>query len=197
MPIYISMLRGINVGGHKRVKMDELRKSFEGLGFEQVQTYIQSGNVVFKAGKLSTPKLSKRIEEAILRDFGFPVSVISRSSDELAAVIEGNPFLKERSLDKEKIDKEKLDKEKIDLERLHVMFLSEAPALAALKKLGELTAAPDQLRSIDREIYFYLPNGVSGSVLMKSPVDRILAVVTTTRNWRTVNSLHQMCRDCR
>jgi uncharacterized protein (DUF1697 family) len=196
MPIYTSMLRGINVGGHKRVKMDELRKSFETLGFEQVQTYIQSGNVVFKAGKVSTLKLSKRIEEAILRDFRFPVSVISRSSDELAAVIEGNPFLKERSLDKEKIDKEKFDKEKIDLERLHVMFLSEAPALAALKKLGELTAAPDQLRPIDREIYFYLPNGVSGSVLMKSPVDRILAVVTTTRNWRTVNSLHQMCRDC-
>jgi uncharacterized protein (DUF1697 family) len=197
MPIYISMLRGINVGGHKRVKMDELRKSFETLGFEQVQTYIQSGNVVFKAGKLSTLKLSKRIEEAILRDFGFPVSVISRSSDELAAVIEGNPFLKERGIDKEKLDKEKIDKEKIDLERLHVMFLSEAPALAALKKLGELTAAPDQLRPIDREIYFYLPNGVSRSVLMKSPVDRILAVVTTTRNWRTVNSLHQMCRDCR
>jgi uncharacterized protein (DUF1697 family) len=187
MPIYISMLRGINVGGHKRVKMDQLRKSFETLGFEQVQTYIQSGNVVFKAGKLSTPKLSKRIEEAILRDFGFPVSVISRSGDELAAVIEGNPFLKERSL----------DKEKIDLERLHVMFLSEAPAPAALKKLAELTAAPDRFHCGDREIYFYLPNGVSGSVLMKSPVDRILAVVTTTRNWRTVNSLHQMCRDCR
>ncbi len=77
------------------------------------------------------------------------------------------------------------------------MFLSEAPAPAALKKLSDLTAAPNQCRSVDREIYFYLPNGVSQSVLMKSPVDRILAVVTTTRNWRTVNSLHQMCRDCR
>ena len=181
MPIYISMLRGINVGGHKRIKMDKLRASFEALGFEQVKTYIQSGNVVFKASKLSTVALSKRIEENIISDFGFSVSVISRSSDEMAAAIERNPFLKERGIDHEK---------------LHVMFLSEAPAPAAFKKLADLTAAPNQCRSVDKEIYFYLPNGVSQSVLMKSPVDRILAVVTTTRNWRTVNSLHQMCQDC-
>jgi uncharacterized protein (DUF1697 family) len=182
MPVYISMLRGINVGGHKRIKMDKLRASFEALGFEQVKTYIQSGNVVFKTKKTSTSLLSGKIEEKILSDFGFPVSVISRSSDEMAGTIESNPFLKESGIDQEK---------------LHVMFLSEAPAPAALKKLSDLTAAPNRCRSVDREIYFYLPNGVSGSVLMKSPVDRILAVVTTTRNWRTVNSLHQMCRDCR
>ncbi len=182
MPIYVSMLRGINVGGHKRIKMDQLRRSFEDLGFEQVQTYIQSGNVVFKAGKLSTVKLCNKIEKQILSDFGFPVPVISRSIDEMTKTIEGNPFLSERGVDQEK---------------LHVMFLSEAPAPAALKKLADLTAAPDQCRASGREIYFYLPNGVSQSVLMKSPVDRILSVVTTTRNWKTVNSLHQMCQDCR
>jgi uncharacterized protein (DUF1697 family) len=181
MPTYISMLRGINVGGHKRIKMEQLRKSFEGLGLERVQTYIQSGNVVFKTGKFSTLKLSKRIEDAILRDFGFPVSVISRSSDEMAATIERNPFLEEQGIAQEK---------------LHVTFLSGVPTPAALKKLADLTAAPDQLRCFEREIYFYLPNGVSHSVLMKSPVDRILSVITTTRNWKTVNSLHQMCRDC-
>jgi uncharacterized protein (DUF1697 family) len=181
MSIYISMLRGINVGGHKRIKMDDLRKSFEALRFEQVKTYIQSGNVVFKTRKTSTSVLSQRIEEKIAGDFGFSVSVISRSSDEMVRTIERNPFLNERS---------------IDPERLHVMFLSDAPAPAALKKLSDLTAPPDQCRSLGSEIYFYLPNGVSGSVLMKSPLNRILAVVTTTRNWRTVNSLHQMCRDC-
>jgi uncharacterized protein (DUF1697 family) len=182
VPIYISMLRGINVGGHKRIKMDKLRASFEALGFEQVKTYIQSGNVVFKGGKLSTLKLSERIEERILNDFGFPVSVISRSSDEMAKTIAGNPFLKERGIDHDK---------------LHVMFLSDSPAPSALKKLADLAATPDQCRSSDREIYFYLPNGVSQSVLMKSPVDRILAVVTTTRNWKTVNGLHQTCQDYR
>jgi uncharacterized protein (DUF1697 family) len=85
----------------------------------------------------------------------------------------------------------------IDPEKLHVMFLSEAPTLAALKKLAGLTKSPDQFRCADRELYFYLPNGMSQSVLMKSPIDRILSVVTTTRNWRTVNALHQMCQDSR
>jgi uncharacterized protein (DUF1697 family) len=180
MPVYISMLRGINVGGHKLIKMEKLRALFEDLGFEQIKTYIQSGNVVFKTKRTSTFVLSRRIEEKIASDLGLSVSVISRSSDELTQAIARNPFLKESGIDQEK---------------LHVMFLSDAPAPAALKRLSDLTAAPDQCRSIDREIYFYLPNGVSGSVLMKSPVDRILAVVTTTRNWRTVNSLHQMCQD--
>jgi uncharacterized protein (DUF1697 family) len=182
MPIYISMLRGINVGGHKRIKMDQLRQSFEVLGFNQVRTYIQSGNVVFKTGKSSTSKLSKRIEERILNDFGFSVSVISRTADEMETTIANNPFLKESGIDPEK---------------LHVMFLSDAPPPTALKKLADLTASPNQCRCFDRGIYFYLPNGVSNSVLMKSPVDRILSVVTTTRNWRTVNTVHQMCRDCR
>jgi uncharacterized protein (DUF1697 family) len=187
MPIYIAMLRGINIGPHKRIKMDDLRKSLEDLGFEQVQTYIQSGNVVFKTKKTSTTVLSKRIEEKIISDFGFSASVISRSSDEIVKAIERNPFLNPRGSANEKIDPEKL----------HVMFLSEVPPTAAVEKLSSLIAAPDQCRSIDREIYFYLPNGVSGSILMKKPVDRILAVVTTMRNWRTVNSLHHMCQDCR
>jgi uncharacterized protein (DUF1697 family) len=185
MPIYISMLRGINIGPHKRIKMDDLRKSFEALGFEQAQTYIQSGNVVFKTKKTPTSILSKRIEERIVTDFGFSVSVISRSGDEIAKTIDCNPFLNDRGSANENIDPGKL----------HVMFLSDVPAPSALKKLSELIEAPDQCRSVDREIYFYLPNGVSGSILMKKPADRILAVVTTMRNWRTVNSLHQTCKD--
>lgn len=182
MAVYASMLRGINIGPHKRVKMDRLRESFEALGFERVKTYIQSGNVVFKAGKLSPDRLSKKIEERILKDFGFPVSVISRTADEMGSMIADNPFLKEPGIDRE---------------RLHVMFLSEAPAPAAVTKLAEVTLLPDQCRCSDREIYFYLPNGVSQSVLWKSPVDRILSVITTTRNWKTVNSLHEMCEGCR
>ena len=182
MPIYISLLRGINVGAHKRIKMEQLRASFEALGLDQVKTYIQSGNVIFKAAKLSPSKLSKQIEERILSDFGFPVSVVSRTVDEMAKTIGNNPFLKERGVDQEK---------------LHVMFLSEAPAAAALKKLVELTAAPDQSRCLGREIYLYLPNGAGESSLMKSSLDRVLSVVTTTRNWRTVNAIHQMCRECR
>jgi uncharacterized protein (DUF1697 family) len=176
------MLRGINVGGHKRIKMDKLRQSFEALGFEQVKTFIQSGNVVFTAGKLATSTLSKKIEKKIFDDFGFPASVVTRTHAELSQVIEHNPFLNNSAINRE---------------MLHVTFMSEAPAAAALKKLAEVTTAPDQSRCCGREIYLYLPNGVSKSFWMKTPIDRLLSVVTTTRNWRTVNSLHQMCQDCR
>jgi uncharacterized protein (DUF1697 family) len=182
MPIYISLLRGINVGGNKRIKMDTLRTSLEALGLEQVKTHIQSGNVVFKAAKLTPAALSTKIEASILKTFGFQVSVITRTADEINKAIAGNPFLKQTGIDSEK---------------LHIAFLSEAPVPAALKRLAELTMAPDQSRCLGKELYLYFPNGVSGSSLWKHPLDRVLSVITTTRNWKTVNTLHQMCLDCR
>jgi uncharacterized protein (DUF1697 family) len=182
MPVYVAMLRGINVGGNKRIKMDKLRTSLEALGLEEVKTYIQSGNVVFKAAKVTPAAISAKIEASILKTFGFQVSVISRTADEINKAIAGNPLLKQPGVNPEK---------------LHVAFLSEAPAPAALKKLAELTVAPDQSRCLGRELYLYFPNGVSGSSLWKHPLDRVLSVVTTTRNWKTVNTLHQMCLDCR
>ena len=181
MPIYIALLRGINVGPTKRIKMDDLRKSLEWLGFEQIKTYIQSGNVVFKAGKISRAALTKKIEGRITRDFGFSVSVIVRTSAEWREAIDSNPFLKQRG---------------IDLEKLHVTFLADAPATSALKKLADFTLAPDQSNCIGRQVYLYLPNGFSKSSLWKVPWEKALAVGTTTRNWRTVNAIHQMCRDC-
>jgi uncharacterized protein (DUF1697 family) len=176
------MLRGINVGGNKRIKMDDLRKSFEGLGFEQVKTYIQSGNVVFKAGKASSVALGKKIEAMIVRDFGFSASVIVRTAAELSETIAANPFLVQRGIDHEK---------------LHVVFLSDSATAAALKKLAEFTVAPDQSQCVGKEIFLYLPNGFSASSLWKVPWEKALAVVTTTRNWKTVNSLHALCQDCR
>ena len=182
MAIYVAMLRGINLGPHKRIKMEELRKSFEALGFEKVKTYIQSGNVVFKAGKASSAALGTKIETRIVSDFGFSASVIVRTSAELGETITANPFLKQRGIDHEK---------------LHVTFLSEIPAAPALKKLADFTVAPDQSRGVGKEIFLYLPNGFSGSSLWKVPWEKALAVVTTTRNWRTVNAIHQMCLDCK
>jgi uncharacterized protein (DUF1697 family) len=182
MPIYVSLFRGINVGGHKQVKMDKLRSSLEALGLEQVKTYIQNGNVVFKSRKASAPALSKQIEERIQQDFGFSVSVISRTADEIENAIANNPFLKQPGIDSEKF---------------HVAFLSDPPATAALRKLAELTLAPDLSSCHGKEIYLYFPNGVSGSSLWKHPLDRVLSVEATTRNWKTVNTLHQMCLDCR
>jgi uncharacterized protein (DUF1697 family) len=182
MPIYVCLLRGINVGGHKKIKMDQLRTSIEALGFEQVKTYIQSGNVVFKAAKAAPTALSKKIEATILADFGHSVSVIIRTADEMKQVLANNPFLEERGVDSEK---------------LHVMFLSDAPESSALKKLEALMAPPERIRCVGKGLYFHLPNGVGQSIVMKKPIDRVLAVTTTMRNWKTVNTLHQMCLDCR
>lgn len=181
MAVYVALLRGVNVGPHKRMKMEALRKSFEALGFERVKTYIQSGNVVFKAAKASPSALGKRVEGRIVEDFGFSASVIVRSGDELGQTIAGNPFLKQRG---------------IDPEMFHVTFLSEGPAASAVKKLAEYTIAPDQSRCVGSAIYLYLPNGFSKSSLFRVPWEKALGVVTTTRNWRTVNTLYQMCQDC-
>jgi len=184
MAIYVAMLRGINVGGHKKIKMDRLRESFEALGFDAVKTYIQSGNVVFKAGKVSPATLSKKIEERIVKDFGFSVLVISRTMDEFAQAVAGNPFLKKAGIDSV-ID--------IDKEKLHLMFLPAAPSAPDLKQLQSLTAEPDQSRCLGKEIYLYLPNGMAHSSLANNPVERKLLHTATTRNWRTVTTLHQMC----
>jgi uncharacterized protein (DUF1697 family) len=181
MSVYVAMLRGINVGGHKRIKMDRLRESFEVLGFEQVRTYIQSGNVIFNAGKTSGPTLGKKIEARIVSDFGFSASVMVRTGQELGKAIDANPFLKQRGVDPEK---------------LHVTFLADVPPVSGLKKLAEFTVAPDQSCCVGQEIFLYLPNGFSASSLFKVPWEKALTVATTTRNWKTVNAIHQMCLDC-
>src|SRR5882672_1351084 len=103
MPVYIAMLRGINIGPHKRMKMEKLRASCESLGFEQVKTYVQSGNVVFKATKQPPASLSKKLEDRIVRDFGFSAPVIIRTAEEMGKVIKDNPLLKEKGTDVEKL----------------------------------------------------------------------------------------------
>ena len=179
MPIYIAMLRGINVGGHNKIKMEELRVSLEALSFKQVQTYIQSGNAVFRSGKLSPASLAQNIEQKILADFGFSPLVITRSAEELGAVIAANPFLIEHRLDPAK---------------LHVVFLAEPPTPAATTELLSLTAPPDLSHLSKREIYLFLPNGMSQSTLWNNPIERRLLKRATTRNWNTVTALYKMAQ---
>jgi len=182
MPIYVAMLRGINVGPHKRMKMEKLRQAFEALGFHKVTTYIQSGNVVFESGKTSPTVLSKKIEARIVDDFGFAAPVICRTAEQMSAAVANNPLLKQRGIDPEK---------------LHVMFLAEAAPSAAPAELAKLPKPPEQLHCDGQEVYLYLPNGVSQSFLMKLPPERILPVTHTTRNWKTVQRLWEMCEEHR
>jgi uncharacterized protein (DUF1697 family) len=180
MPTYIALLRGINIGPHKRMKMEKLRTSCEGLGFVGVKTYIQSGNVIFKAPRLSPAALAKKLGECIVSDFGFAAEVISRTREEMQRIIDDNPFTKEP---------------RMDTSKLHLVFLSQSPSAAALKELHDLTLAPDRVSYGDKEIYFYFPSGVSGSSLWKHPLDKVLSLPATMRNWKTVNTLYKIAME--
>lgn len=181
MAAYVVLLRGINIGPHKRMKMEKLRATCESLGFKNVKTYIQSGNVVCQSGKLSSAAAAKKIEAQIVKDFGFSADVIARTGDEMKHVVMGNPLLKETGVDDSK---------------LHVVFLSEAPAAEVIKKLEAIVQRPDKVRHKGKEIYFYFPNGVSGSSIWKHNLDRVLGISGTMRNWRTVNTLYEMAAEC-
>ena len=171
------MLRGINVSGQKIIRMEALRASFGALGFSRVRTYVQSGNVVFEASKTSTTSLSKKIREKILSDYGFSVPLILRTSGEMKKIVSDNPFSKEKEVDRSK---------------LHVTFLSEPPASAALVKLDALKGSPDEFRVKDREVYLYCPNGYGRTKLSNASFEKLLSVEATTRNWKTVNTLAAM-----
>ena len=178
-PTYIALLRGINLGGHKIVKMDQLRKTFEDLGFEDVKTYIQSGNVIFKAPAQTPAKLAERIEEKILGQFGFPVPVVVKTAVEIGEVISSNPLLKEKG---------------IDPANLHVTFLACAPNQSALKTLNAAEVSPDQFRCSAQAVYLHCPHGYHATKLGNNVLEKMLKVGTTTRNWNTVNKLWEMSR---
>ncbi len=99
---YIALLRGINVGGHKMVKMDRLREALVELGLEDVKTYVQSGNVVFKAPGQNPANLAKKIEEKVAREFGFAVPVVVKTAKEIGEVIRNNSLVKEKGIDPSK-----------------------------------------------------------------------------------------------
>jgi len=180
MPAFIAMLRGINVSGHKPVKMDRLRASFEALGYTAVKTYIQSGNVLFTAANKPDRELAAKIERKILDDFGFEVPVLIRSAKELDGVLQGNPLA---------------GKQEMDEMRLYVTFLSgQAPATAEAS-LKPLAAKAEQFFVRGREIYFFCPHGYGQTKFSNAAFEKKLGLQATTRNWRTVNVLAGMMRE--
>jgi len=179
MATFIAMLRGINVGGHNILKMEQLRASFAALGFSNVKTYVQSGNVVFDAANDSAAGLSKRIEQNIMLDFGFQVPVFLATSKTVEETIKRNPLLKSPGIDQSK---------------LHVTFLSDDPPKTALGQLQPLAVKPEQLRMLGRVIYLYCPNGYGKTRLSNAAIEKKLSVAATTRNWKTVNTLLEMTK---
>ncbi len=177
MPSYVAMLRGINVSGNKPVKMEALRASFEALGFKNVRTYVQSGNVVFEAKERAGGPLGPKVEARIKRDFGFEVPVLVLGAAELARVVAENPFLEQRG---------------IDLTKLHVTFLAGAPAAAGLKKLEGVSSGRDAFRCLGQIVYLSCPDGYGNTKLSNNAFERALGTAATTRNWKTVTILATM-----
>lgn len=174
----IALLRGINVGGAKKVPMAQLRALCERqLGWSDVTTYVQSGNVVFSAPDGSAPRaLADALEQAIVEEFGFDSLVTVRTRDELAEIVSANP----------------LGATVAEGRFFHVNFLSEAPDPDAVARLVPDDPSPEAYALIGRELYLKTPEGLSRSLLARVLVERPLRVRVTSRNWRTVATLLEL-----
>jgi len=170
----VSMLRGVNLGRHRRVKMDDLRTAYESLKLRDVQTYVQSGNVVFTTDERDAALLTKRLEKQIGRALGFHADVIARTVSEMRAVVARNPFGKRRGLEPSK---------------LLVTFLAADPGEEAREKVRGIKTDPEELRIDGRELYVYFPEGIGRSKLPTSAIEKVLNTPATARNWNTVTKL--------
>jgi len=179
MPTYVAMLRGINVSGQKIIKMEALRASMASLGFADVKTYVQSGNIIFKTAKASTTVLVKKIAGKILADFGHTVSVLVRTPQELADTLKHNALLAEPGVDEA---------------RLYVTFLAEAAPENAEMLLKPLATASEKFCIRGREIYLHCPAGYGNSKFSNNAIEKKLSAQATTRNWRTTIALCELAQ---
>jgi uncharacterized protein (DUF1697 family) len=174
MPVVISMLRGVNVGGHNKIKTDALRALYESLKLKDAQTYIQSGNVIFRTKERNHVLLTKRIQDGIESSFGFRPGVVLRTSDELRNVIARNPFAARRDIEPNK---------------LLVTFLAGDPEPEARAAALKIKTDPEELRIDGREAYIYFPDGMARPRLSLPAIERILKTFGTGRNWNSVTKL--------
>lgn len=177
MPVYVALLRGVNVGGNP-LKMDWLREACAGLGFADVRTYLQSGNVVFSS-RLGAAAAAGRLKAAIDGQTRLPVPVVVRTADEMAKVVAANPFLKRKG---------------IDATKLHVTFLERAAAKPDTAKLDKLAGTRDEYCLAQREVYLHCPINYGQSKLVNTALEKLLGSATT-RNWNTVTTLAAMASE--
>ena len=177
MTAAVALLRAVNLGGHNRIGMEALRALHESLGLRDVQTYVQSGNVVFTAPGRDIGPLPKRIEAAIEPAFGFRCAVILRTAAELRDVVRRNPFA---------------GRTDVESSRLIVVFLSREPDSEARTKALAIKLGPEETKIEGREVFVFYPNGVGRSKLTVAVMEKALGVVGTGRNWNTVTKLLEM-----
>ncbi|HMJ92861.1 MAG TPA: DUF1697 domain-containing protein [Allosphingosinicella sp.] len=173
---FVALLRGINVGGHARVPMAELRALAEGLGWKQVRTYIQSGNLVFEAGGKASA-LEAALEESLEKAFGFVPAVIVRSASEWTDLAAANPFPKESESEPN---------------RVMIGLSKHRPKPGAAEEIEARASAGERVREAGGTVWFHYPEGAGNSKLTPSLIDRLVGSPLTARNWRTFLKLQEM-----
>lgn len=171
---YIALLRGINVGG-KVLKMADLRDAVARLGFADIQTYLQSGNMVFRAAKADNAALAKEISHAIRDHAALDVTVMVRDAREWARIITGNPFEQAQEFPK----------------TVHAFILDQMPEPSRIDTLKAREAGREEWRLVDGTLYLHTPDGFGKSVL-GNVIERTLRVPMTARNWNTVLALGEL-----
>lgn len=177
MEVYIALFRGINVGGKNKLPMNELVGILEELGCQNVKTYIQSGNVVFKSNENDVSRLLTRISSGIKTYHGLTPYILILNPEEFEKILTNNPF----------------PEAKHDPKTLHVGFLASIPEEPKLGKLESLKAESERYRLIGKTFYLWAPNGIGRSKLAAS-AEKLLGVPMTDRNWRTVSKILEMVK---
>ncbi|MHB8542669.1 MAG: DUF1697 domain-containing protein [Leptospirales bacterium] len=175
----VALLRGINVGGKRKIPMKELAPVFVQSGCTNVKTYLQSGNVLFSTNNTPSENLSDVLGTNIEERFGFQVPVVLRTAEQLVQIVRNNPFLKNSP----------------DTETLHVMFLADLPHPDCVNALDPTRSSPDEFIVCGQEIYLRLPGGVAETKLTNQYFDSKLRTIGTMRNWRTVTTLLELIMD--
>jgi uncharacterized protein (DUF1697 family) len=178
MDRYVALLRGVNVGGKNKIAMKSLAALFSDARCRRVETYIQSGNVVFSADATTAAKAVAAICSAIRQQFGFQTQIVLRSRNEMERIEGANPYFKAG----------------MPLDQLHVSFLADAPAAERVALLDPNRSPPDQFTLSGGEIYLYLPNGGGSTKLTNAYFDSKLKTFSTVRNWRTIQKLLEIMR---
>jgi uncharacterized protein (DUF1697 family) len=180
MPVLISMLRGVNVGPHNRIKMDALRAVYESLKFETPRTYVQSGNVIFRTKEKNSSQLAQKIRVAIEKKFKCSPDVILRTAEEMRKAMAATPFA---------------DRPKLEPGKILVSFLAAEPPLEARAGFDRFKDYPEEVHLKGRELYIYFPNGAGRSKLPWSSLEKLLKVTGTARNWNSVKAMLEIAEE--
>lgn len=177
MTVAVSLLRGINVGGRNKIRMADLRELYRDLGLTNIQSLLQSGNVLFETAEADLAVVGRELEAAIRADFGLDIHIILRSSDDFDGIFSRHRFSAAQLLEPRKIA---------------VVFLSDAADSAAVDQLRESNPGREIIQADGRELFIFYTDGMARSKLDSSRIERALGLHSTARNWNTCNRISKL-----